>query len=114
MQNLNKDNFWTMMQNHYPDAMNVFCKWIDQYKIEVGWDELFNQAGLTDVDKPIKFHNIPFEMQNGILARFDIECNDGVFTGRGSTVYEKMRPVYVQQFEDLFSDLQQQLNKQKS
>jgi hypothetical protein len=113
MQNLSKENFWNDLHAKYPQAVDLFCKWIDKYKVEVGWDELFNQAGLPDEDKPVKFHDIPFEMQNGILARFDIECNNGVFTGQGSALYERNRPIYVQQFQSLFSDLQQQLDKQK-
>lgn len=113
MQNLNKENFWNDLHTKYPEAVELFCKWIDKYKTEVGWDELFNQAGLPNEDKPVKFHNIPFEMQNGILARFDIECYNGVFTGKGRKVYESSRPGYVQGYENLFADLQSQLNKQK-
>lgn len=113
MQNLNKENFWNDLLEKYPEAVELFCKWIDRYKAEVGWDELFNQTGLSNEDKQVKFHDIPFEMQNGILARFDIECNNGILSGKGNAIYEKMRPMYVDQFESLFLDLQQQLNKQK-
>lgn len=113
MQNLNKENFWNALLEKYPEAVELFCKWIDKYKAEVGWDELFNQAGLPNEDKPVRFHNIPFEMQNGILARFDIECYNGILTGKGSKVYEANRAGYVQGYDNLFADLQQLLNKQK-
>lgn len=105
MENLNKENFWYQMTAKYPQAMDLFSKWVDEYKAKVGWVDLFPNG--------VKFHDLPFEMQNGIIARFDIECNNGVFTGRGSSVYESQRPVYVQGFRNLFSDLQSQLDKQK-
>lgn len=119
MENLNKANFWNDLHAKYPEAVDLFCKWIDKYKAEIGWDRLFangqyffepDDSGDHRIDT--KFHDIPFEMQNGILARFDIECNNGVFSGRGTAVYESQRPVYVQQFHSLFSDLQNQLDKQ--
>lgn len=112
MINLNKENFWNELHAKYPDAVDLFCKWIDKYKVEVGWDELFNQAGMPNEDKPVKFHDIPFEMQNGIIARFDIECFNGMLTGKGKQVYERERPAYVQGFVNLFADLQAQLTKQ--
>lgn len=105
MENLNKENFWNRLQKQYPDAVNLFCRWIDEYKAANGWDTFFKQG--------VKFHDIPFELQNGILARFDIECNNGIQSGRGSAVYESQMPVYKQQTHSLFSDLQNQLNKQK-
>jgi len=105
MNNLSNDNFWVMMQNHFPDAMNVFRKWIDEYKAKVGWDDLFPNG--------VKFHDLPFEMQNGILARFDIECFHGIRTGKGSEIYEASRPEWVNGFAKLFQDLQFQLNKEK-
>lgn len=112
MENLNKENFWNVLHKECPEAVDLFCKWIDKYKAEVGWDELFNQCGLPDEDKPVKFHDIPFEMQNGILARFDIECFNGLFTGKGKAFYESNRELYAGQFVQLFRDLQKQLDKQ--
>lgn len=124
MQNLNKENFWNALLEKYPEAVELFCKWIDKYKAEVGWDKLFGN-GVTQAQhdeennlvgyetRAIKFHNIPFEMQNGILARFDIECYNGILTGIGSKVYEANRAGYIQGYDNLFADLQQLLNKQK-
>lgn len=105
MENLNKRNYWNDIQLKFPDAMKVFSKWIDEYKAKVGWTDLFPNG--------VKFHDLPFEMQNGILARFDIECSKGGLTGRGSAYYESNRPLYVQGFTNLFEDLQTQLNRQK-
>lgn len=114
MENLSKENFWNAIMEKYPEAGKLFCNWIDKYKVEVGWDKLFG----NDIDAvhyrsvQIKFHDIPFEMQHGIIARFDIECFNGVFTGKGKTVYENSRATYVSQFEDLFKDLNERLKTQ--
>lgn len=105
MVGLTKENFWNELQIKYPDAMKAFGKWIDDYKASVGWGDLFPNG--------VKFHDLPFEMQNGILARFDIECSKGIMTGRGSVYYESNRSLYIQGFTNLFEDLQTQLNHQK-
>lgn len=60
--NLNKENFFNLCQQCCPLAMGAFCKWIDAYKIGVDWKELFAER--------VKFHDIPFEMQVGILVSF--------------------------------------------
>jgi hypothetical protein len=116
MNNLSKQNFWDELYAKYPQAVELFYKWIDKYKVEIGWDELFYNKFVDDengiTDRRIKFNDLPFEMQNGILARFDIECLHGIQTGLGKARYEKNRPHYVQGFVNLFADLQQQLNKQ--
>lgn len=69
MENLNKENFWDEMELKFPGAMNVFKQWIDGYKEEVKWDELFGE----DLLEPVKFHDLPFDMQVGILIRFNYE-----------------------------------------
>lgn len=114
MENLNKHNFWDDIFKKYPDACKLFCDWIDKYKKEIGWDELFaNIVQRDSAYRTPKFHEVPFEFQNGIIARFDIECFNGLLTGKGKFVYEKNRDDYVKGFTDLFADLQNQLNKQK-
>jgi hypothetical protein len=119
MENLNKENFWDDIKERYPQAVELFCNWIDKYKEEVGWDRLFangqyfmepERNGGHRIDT--KFHDLPFEMQNGILARFDIECFHGVLTGKGKAMYESQRGSYLSGFTSLFADLQKQLNKQ--
>jgi hypothetical protein len=119
MENLSKENFWDDITKRFPEAMELFGKWIDKYKEEVGWDRLFANGqyfiepnGKGGHRSETKFHDIPFEMQNGILARFDIECFNGVLTGKGKAVYENGRQNYVKGFYNLFADLQKQLNKQ--
>ncbi len=64
--NINKENFFNVMMKEYPDATQRFCDWIDNYKSEVGWINLFYDNG----EEGIKFHDIPYEMQKGIIERF--------------------------------------------
>lgn len=94
---LTKQNFWNDLMRNYPEAVEHFCNWIDEYKKEVGWGKLFAPG--------IKFHDLPFEMQNGIIARFDIEK----FSGK--IAYDI--PKYAQQFRNLFKDLQSSAEKRK-
>lgn len=65
---LTKENFFNAIGEKYPDALALFCKWIDDYKKEVGWDELFGNN--RKQFNRVKFHDIPFEMQVGIMGRF--------------------------------------------
>ncbi len=67
MQNLTKENFFNDLQVKYPHAMHYFQDWIDQYKKENNWQELFGWD--------LKFHHLPFDMQRGILTRYAEELN---------------------------------------
>lgn len=69
MDNLGKENFWNEMREIYPYSVDVFCKWIDGYKEKVGWKMLFGPD--------VKFHDLPYEMQMGIMNRFFIETYAG-------------------------------------
>jgi len=60
--NLNKENFFNILYERYPLAMQEFCDWIDQYKIDCNWSEIFG-------DK-IKYHHLPIAMQIGIWVEF--------------------------------------------
>lgn len=104
MENLNKENFWNALHDQYPEAVERFCKWIDDYKKEVGWSDLFQGQ---------KFHDIPFEMQNGIIARFELELfNNG--HGNGKDRYKDIATQYRGQIKNLFADLQRQLQKRQT
>lgn len=65
MNNLNKSDFWDPLREIAPDAVDKFCKWVDEYKKEVGWTE---KLGIE-----LKFHDLPFELQVGIIHRFNLE-----------------------------------------
>ena len=70
MENLTKENFWNDLMVKYPTAMKIFCAWIDQYKKQVGWAELFDPTGSKkDKDLP-KYHDLPLAMQIGIFLQF--------------------------------------------
>lgn len=69
--NLNKENFWDELERQFPDAVKRFYDWIDEYKIEAGWDKIFKcNEGTGQV---VKFHEVPVEIQMGIISRFLFE-----------------------------------------
>lgn len=61
MNNLNKQNFFNEMGDRYPFAHHLFLLWIDEFKNKIGWKSIFNEQ--------TKFHDLPFELQFGILCR---------------------------------------------
>ena len=62
MEKLTKENFFNEMQFLYPDGMKVFRAWIDQYKKDNDWFELFGDR--------VKYHHLPAAMQAGIFFLF--------------------------------------------
>lgn len=79
-ENLNKENFWNETYKTYPNACKLFCEWIDKYKKENKWDELFNNEERLEpnINNPfyfnkMKYHDIPLSMQLGIFHEFAIE-----------------------------------------
>lgn len=78
MQSLTKENFWDELMAQYPTAVGLFCDWIDQYKKEVNWNILFNSnSDYQDMNgknaAAPKFHDLPIDMQTGIVQRFFLE-----------------------------------------
>lgn len=74
---LRKENFWNEMMVRFPKAMILFCNWIDAYKKQVGWEELFNGGAAWrkkhvygEIARSPKFHEMPYEMQQGIWICF--------------------------------------------
>jgi hypothetical protein len=96
---LTKENFWDELEELYPAAIEHFKKWIDRYKLEIGWNELFSPG--------VKFHNLPFDLQNGIIARYDLEC----FNGKEKA--DLMREVEPARMRDLFADVQNAIRKRQ-
>lgn len=66
---LTKENFWNGMMEMYPKAMENFCTWIDEYKKAVNWDKLFPRPRDPRIHG-IKFHDLPYAMQNGIWIEY--------------------------------------------
>lgn len=82
MENLNKQNYFTPeWKAKYPLASEHFCKWIDEYKKRVNWGKLFNHSMIPSFDDeiveivPPKFHDLPIEMQLGILSMYMFESS---------------------------------------
>jgi hypothetical protein len=114
-ENLNKENFWDGLQVVCPDAVAYFCKWIDEYKKEVDWDDLFGNAPArqrVSYCSNIKFHHLPFEMQNGIIARFELELFNNK-RGLGKEAYQQVAGNYKQQTWNLFKDLQRNIDNKR-
>lgn len=87
MENLNKQNFWNSLEKRYPKEVKHFCDWIDVYKKDNKWDDLFNKGceiqvqidqgnGTKDFFSVApKFHEIPLAMQFGILIQYFTTLN---------------------------------------
>lgn len=87
-QTLTKENFFNEMMEKYPKATGHFCKWIDEYKKAVSWNDLFRG--------PSKFHDIPYAMQYGIWIEY---CGQEL-----SNFFEQ--PEHISTFVDLREDIE--------
>lgn len=78
---LTKENFWNATMEQFPKATTLFCKWIDQYKASVNWNALFssNENTMQLHSSKYKFHEIPYEMQQGIWICFCYDTLDDFF-----------------------------------
>lgn len=97
MTNLNKESFWNPMRELYPDAVARFCEWIDEYKQIAGWSSLFGPR--------VKFDDIPYEMQMGIMNRFFIEH----FSSKEEYANPEMAMEYHQEMADALASLQKKI-----
>jgi len=77
MKKLSKAEFWNPLYEKYPQAVQVFCDWIDDYKKRVQWDDLFKEHLLPSKNDPYvgetrtpKYHDLPLAMQVGIYIEF--------------------------------------------
>lgn len=88
MENLNKENTWAELKIQFPKEIKDFFDWIDEYKIAIDWKALFNSASewqdMHGKNAPApKFHDIPFEMQMGIIIAYFSErevLNNAIFS----------------------------------
>ena len=84
MDNLSKENTWNAIEQESPIAFAHFMAWLDEYKKSVNWRGLFNGGinyndyghGLEIIEvnlcvtKAPKFHDLPMEMQIGIMMKY--------------------------------------------
>jgi hypothetical protein len=78
--NLNKDNFWNELYEKYPLGMKVFCDWVDGYKKQNDWSNLFNAGynmagdwgteGWGGSTTAPKYHDLPIAFQIGMWIEF--------------------------------------------
>jgi hypothetical protein len=78
-ENLNKENFWDELYAKYPEQVQHFCNWIDEYKRRNNWEVLFNDKvwcadnqgeGAYQITQAPKFHHLPIAMQMGIWMEY--------------------------------------------
>jgi hypothetical protein len=89
MENLNLENFWNPQRAQTPEAVDVFCKWVDEYKKRNNWKALFNEgicnypinADIMEKSHAPKFHDLPWAMQMGILQEFAASQPAGISFG---------------------------------
>jgi len=93
---LNKQSFWNEVLNANPKAAELFLRFIDKYKVDNDWYQLFNahttfiKSHYPGGDNKIeiftpKYHELPVAMQLGIFMEFlhqysvEYEGTDTVF-----------------------------------
>lgn len=75
MNNLNRQNFFNNLVEKFPIPMADFYKWIDRYKEQVGWNQILG----NELTGSPKFHDLPFELQYGVLLRYFSEIGQLMF-----------------------------------
>lgn len=103
MANLNKE-FFDELFKKYPMAVEHFRHWLAEYKEEINWNHLFF---VHTNNRQIDFYDLPIEMQNGIIARFDLEK----FHGKERA--EKIHNDLPRQMNNLFNDIQTSITAKK-
>lgn len=97
MENLSKE-FFDSIGELYPQAVQHFFNWLKKYKQHIGWEDMFDTLDFCD---------LPYDMQNGILERYDIECNLGI------EGYMKIRSDEPRRYTKLFIDVQDAIGSKK-
>lgn len=70
---LTKENFWNEIEKMFPMAFKKFSDYIDDFKASCNWDNLFSIGIIRNEfpgDFDIKFHDIPYAMQKGVIENF--------------------------------------------
>lgn len=80
MKNLTKENFWNKISKDYPKAFKHFSEWIDVYKIENNWKNIFNPQFWENPEQhriysTPKYHDLPTAIQFGIFIQFIYEVD---------------------------------------
>lgn len=99
MNSLTHENFWKKMNEENPHIIKLFLEWIDGYKERIGWRKIIPKA---------KFHELPIEMQLGILDRFKQEISNG------KELAESQCKITVRKLEQWFYAIDLQIKNKKS
>lgn len=74
LKELSKLNFWDAIKVMRPLAWEKFDKWLDEYKPDNDWKELFNpmfkETDVARIYSYPKFHDLPAAMQIGIFMQW--------------------------------------------
>jgi hypothetical protein len=88
MENKNQHPFWSATKKAAPTIYDSLLKWVDQYKIELKWDQLFAPG--------IKFHDLPIEMQVGVISKFLHEAGgNDKGTGLSDEILDRLVPLFL-------------------
>lgn len=116
---LTKANFWDLMQKKYPKAFESFSQWIDEYKMAVNWNALFNEkksfsppfrnmGTLHIFSEAPKFHDLPFGFQQGIWLEYLAHLDEFEFMIKDFSVHDLRKDIEV-----VFRNLEFQNNRIK-
>lgn len=60
--------YWSELEKCDPGVHQVFKDWLVDYKMRIGWNEIFANG--------MDFYDLPSDMQHGILSRFYFEAGE--------------------------------------
>ena len=70
---LTKEDFYNLIAENFPISFKKFSDYIDDFKASTNWNELFKIDYINNqspVEYDIKFHDIPFALQKGVIENF--------------------------------------------
>ncbi len=70
---MTKDGFWNEIEKRWPGEFHRFGKWIDDYKKNNHWKDLFKITIRDKFWSNIKYHDLPDAMQLGIFIEYTVE-----------------------------------------
>lgn len=68
--NLDLDSFWNDLYSKYPTAIAHFSDWVDDYKKQNNWEDLFPPILRKHYPINVKFHDLSVGLQIGVLIQY--------------------------------------------
>mgnify|MGYP003386662690 FL=1 len=78
MNNLSKEEFWDKLYEKYPEEVQRFYDWIDEYKKREWWTNFFKEG--------VKYHNLPHFYQADIFIIYLAELDNCPFSDSAKRV----------------------------